>query len=129
MFSTQTTKDERKEFFTALYTKTLEGNLIWVESTNDPGQILSTRFQHERNRYLITISQDKVMSYSINIYTLGQNGVANFPIVSFPLITNGTSETEIASKLFKLLFMKNNQSQTSYEESPLRKITQFINEL
>lgn len=129
MFSTQTTKNERKEFFTALYTKTIEGNLIWVESANNPGQILSTRFQHERNRYLITISQDKVMSYSINIYKLGQKGVANFPIVSFPLITNGTSETEIASKLFKLLFMKNNQSQTSYEESPLRKITQFINEL
>ena len=129
MFSIQTTKDERKEFFTALYTKTLEGNIVWIESTNNPSQVLSTKFQHDRNRYLITINQDKVTSYSINIYKLGQKGVANFPIVSFPLITNGTSETEIASKLFELLFMKNNQSQTSYEESPLRKITQFINEL
>lgn len=129
MFSVKTTKDERKEFFAALYTKTIEGNLIWVESANNPSQILSTRFQHERNRYLITISQDKVMSYSINIYKLGQKGVANFPITTFPLVTNGTSETEEALRFFKFLFMRNNQSQTSYEESPLRKITQFINEL
>lgn len=106
MFSTQTTKDERKEFFTVLYVKTLEGNVIWVESTNNPNQVLSTKFQHERNRYLITVNQDKVTSYSINIYKLGQKGVANFPIVSFPLITNGVSETEDASKLFKLLFTK-----------------------
>lgn len=129
MFSTQTTKDERKEFFTALYTKTLVGNIVWIESTNNPNQVLSTRFQHERNRYLITINQDKVTSYSINIYKLAQKGTANFPIVSFPLITEGVSETEDAAKLFKLLFMKNHQSQASYEESPLRKITQFINKL
>lgn len=129
MFSIQTTKDERKEFFTALYIKTLEGNIVWVESQNNPDQIFSTKFQHERNRYLIVVKQDKVTSYTINIYKLGQKGIANFPIVSFPLITNGISETEDASKLFKLLFTKNNQSQSSYEESPLRKITQFINEL
>ena len=129
MFSTQTNKDERKEFFTALYIKTLEGNIVWTTSINNQNQVFSTKFQHERNRYLITVNQDKVTSYSINIYKLGQKGTANFPIVSFPLVTNGAFETEDASKLFKLLFTKNHQSQSSYEESPLRKITQFINEL